>query len=134
MRKKTLLIISVIGITTALISQCSFFSRAGSFRENTGYTGSSKCLSCHESLHREITRQWKAGSHHMTMRSGGRENEIQADLKLISGLNQKEILAIIGSENERRVFIGIDFQIFPAEGFRLLHNWVIQSSISLIRF
>ena len=131
MRSKFLLIVSITIIGAAVISQCSIFSQARSFREDTGYTGSEQCCSCHGSLHPEIIRQWKASSHHLTMKSGSWEKDIPANLKLIPSLEKEDILAVIGYEDGGYLFVGLDFQVFPPEGFRLEGSFPPHDEIGL---
>ena len=119
MKKKLILLVSTIGIVVTVISLVSSFGDSKPIREDTGYVGSMKCCSCHDSSHPEIIKEWQASSHHMTMKSVSKNKDSLENLKMNSSINKKDVLAIIGHEDGGYVFIRIDFQVFPSKGLQI---------------
>ena len=108
MKIKLILLVSIIATV--------FFLGSTSVKPQVeGYVGSEKCLLCHRNLHSEIVKSWQDSKHHTTMRLVSENKNILENLKMTSSLKKEDVLAIIGHQDKRYVFVRSDFQVFASE-------------------
>ncbi|MFC1558318.1 cytochrome c3 family protein [candidate division KSB1 bacterium] len=92
------------------------------------YVGSSKCITCHSSMHPKICRGWQHTPHHLVMKEISEDEDIPGDFSVNSVFKKEDIKYIIGYKSGRYTYIGFDFTVFPLQWMEKDSAWKERAS------
>jgi predicted CXXCH cytochrome family protein len=108
---KLIFSVLTIGFIIIAIFFNSTFGKPNPASGLENYIGSEKCISCHNSLHPEIVKEWQTSPHHLVAKLGY-GNFLD---KLNPSLKKEDVFMVIGRTDSNYAFITRDYRVYRPE-------------------